>query len=501
MGVVMSPVCASFVWALLAFQPPWVELIWQQNWGWIHSASEWAIRLGMLFYVPQRRSPAAARAWLLLIFFLPWPGVILYTLIGRAFLPEKRMQRQAHATKLIRDLSQRFLASADLTRPEPPAPLGQAVSLAQRLGDFGILGNNRFEFIADYQSSIERLVADIDSAERHVHLLYYIFADDSTGRRVADALSRAAARGVKCRLLLDAMGARKALGRLAQHLRAAGMEVVPVLSYHFWNRNRGRRDLRNHRKIAIIDGRIGYVGSQNLINADFKRGLVYKELVARLRGPVVGQLQAVWLVDRYVETERILPDDGLFPEPAAAGCAAAQCLPSGPLYRRANVERSLVALIHGARRRVVITTPYFVPDEPLVQALQTAVLRGVDVRLIVSQARDQALVCLAQRSFYEELLEVGVQIFHYQPSFLHAKHVTIDDDVALVGSSNIDIRSFRLNSEISVLIYDRETVAQLHAIHAEYLQDSLPLAYAAWLRRPIWEKLAQNTARMVDSVL
>ena len=483
------------------FDMPWLEALEKVDWAWLHIASDWAIRFGMLFYVPQRRSPAAARAWLLLIFFFPWPGLILYSIIGRPFLPKRRMKRQSQAVRLIRELRQRFLDSAHLTRPELAEPLAQAVTLAEQLGDFGILGNNHFELLTEYDASIDRLIADIDGAERHVHLLYYIFADDATGRRVADALLRAAARGVACRLLLDALGARTALRRLAPGLRAEGIEVISVLPYRIWNGNRGRRDLRNHRKIAVIDGRIGYVGSQNLIDADFKRGLVYKELVTRMTGPVVGQLQAIWLVDRYVETATNLPDDGLFPEPVATGHSPAQSLPSGPLYERANMQRTLVALIHGARRRVVITTPYFVPDEPLVQALQTAVLRGVDVRLVVSQARDQALVCLAQRSFYDELLEVGVQIYHYQPSFLHAKHVTIDDDVALIGSSNIDIRSFRLNSEISVLIYDREVVAQLRQVENDYLANCRQLSYNEWLRRPFLEKLAQNTARLVDSVL
>jgi cardiolipin synthase A/B len=486
---------------LFAFDDEWLDALYALNWTRIHIASEWIIRLGMLFYVPQRRTPAAARAWLLLIFFFPWPGVILYSIIGRAFLPKRRIERQTRATKLVRELRDRFVQSAHLTRPQLSETLSQAVTLAERLGDFGILGNNRIELLTDYNQSIDRLVEDIDSAQRHVHLLYYIFADDATGKRVADALLRAASRGVRCRLLLDALGARSALRRLAPKLQAAKIDVHAVLPYHIWNRNRSRRDLRNHRKIAVIDGQIGYAGSQNLIDADFKRGLVYEELVARLTGPIVGQLQAVWLVDRYQETDIALADDDLFPEPLVAGQSPAQTLPSGPVYERANVQRVLVELIHAARRRVVITTPYFVPDEPLVQALQTAALRGVDVALIAPEARDQLLVCLAQRSFYEDLLEAGVRIFHYQPRFLHAKHVTIDDDVAIVGSSNIDIRSFQLNSEISVLIYDRAVVAQLIGIQERYLGESRELTYDKWLRRPLLSKVAQNTARLVDSVL
>ncbi len=487
--------------ALFAFDSHWFDALSPVDWTWIHMASEWAIRLGMLFYVPQRRSPSAARAWLLLIFFFPWPGVILYSLIGRPYLPKRRLERQARATRLIRELRERFVRSAHLMRPQLDEALAPAVTLAERLGDFGILGNNGVELLTDYNQSIDRLIEDIDSAQRHVHLLYYIFADDATGRRVADALLRAAGRGVRCRVLLDALGARSALRRVAPRLRKSQIEVYSVLPYRLWNRNRGRRDLRNHRKIAVIDGRIGYAGSQNLINADFKRGLVYQELVARLTGPIVGQLQAVWLVDRYLETDDPIADDDLFPEPVVAGQSTAQALPSGPGYRRANVQRSLVALVYAARRRVVITTPYFVPDEPLVQALQTAALRGVEIVLIVPEARDQVLVCLAQRSYYEDLLEAGIRIHHYRPRFLHAKHVTIDDDVAIVGSSNIDIRSFQLNSEISVLIYDRDVVAQLARIQDAYLADSHELSYEAWLRRPLLSKVAQNTARLVDSVL
>lgn len=487
--------------AAIQLGEPWRSWAEHVNWAWLPLAADWAIRIAMLFYVPRRRSPAAARAWLLLIFFFPWVGLLLYSFIGRPYLPRRRQERQERAIRLIRELRLRFADSAHLTRPKLAEPLDQAVTLAQQLGDFGILGNNRFELVTDYQAAINLLVADIDAARHHVHLLYYIFADDATGRRIADALRRATARGAQCRLLLDALGARAALRRLASGLRADGIEVVAVLPYRLWNRNRGRRDLRNHRKIAVIDGQIGYVGSQNLIDPDFKRGLVYEELVVRIAGPIVGQLQAVWLVDRYVETDNILSDDDLFPAPITEGSSAAQSLPSGPLYRRANVQRTLVALAHAARKRVVITTPYFVPDEPLVQALQTAVLRGVEVHLILSQARDQVLVCWAQRSYYEELLEAGVQIHHYQPAFLHAKHVTIDDDVALIGSSNIDIRSFQLNSEISVLVYDPQVVAGLAEIQQSYLARCRQITYDEWLRRPLRTKLAENTARMVDSLL
>ena len=209
---------------------------------------------------------------------------------------------------------------------------------------------------------------------------------------------------------------------------------------------RARFDMRNHRKIAVLDGKIGYVGSQNLVDRAFKPGIVNRELVARVRGPLVAQLQAVLLADRYYETEERIGELGHFPPFEEAGSVFAQCLPSGPGYSQENNQRLIVSLIHAANERVVLTTPYFIPDEPLYQAMQTAATRGVEVHLVVSRDLDQLLVGYAQRSFYDQLLAAGVQIHIYYEYFLHAKHLSVDGDIALVGSSNFDIRSFALNA-------------------------------------------------------
>jgi cardiolipin synthase len=269
-----------------------------------------------------------------------------------------------------------------------------------------------------------------------------------------------------------------------------------------WRRfTSARIDLRNHRKIVVIDGRVGYVGSQNIIDADFKRPLVYEELVVRVSGPVVAELQAVFLADRWMETGEAIRNTSMFPHVGRHGQSMAQVLPSGPQYPHENNQRFIVSLIHAANKRVVITSPYFIPDDPFIQAMTTAVLRGVEVHLVVSKQIDQYLVGLGQRSFYDELLEGGVRIHSYTRRFLHAKHVSIDDCVALIGSSNMDIRSFALNAEVMLVVYDREVVEQLRRIQERYFADSEEVSAERWRNRPIVYRMLQNTARLADSLL
>jgi cardiolipin synthase len=472
------------------------------TWSLVYYWSEWVIRLVMLVHVPTKRSAAAARSWLLLIFLLPWPGMIAYALIGRPYLPKRRIALQKRLSELIREEQARRVMPGRDAAPDLPPEFTHVKTLAQKLGDFLIFPGNRIELLDDYNGAIDRLVADIEAAAHHVHLLYYIFADDATGRRVGDALVAAVGRGVMCRVLMDGRGSKSGLRKLAPRLRMAGVEVVAVMPSRLWQQfTTGRVDLRNHRKIAVIDGRIGYTGSQNIIDADFKRPLIYEELVVRAAGPVVGELQAVLLADRFLETGEPIREPLMFPVIEPMGGCAAQVLPSGPGYPHENNQRFIVALLHAATRRVVITSPYFIPDDPFIQAMTTAVLRGVEVHLVVSEQIDQYLVGLGQRSFYDELLEGGVRIHSYTRRFMHAKHVSIDDCIALIGSSNMDIRSFMLNSEIMLVVYDANAVGDLRKIQERYFADSREILVEEWRRRPGVIRVLQNTARLADSLL
>lgn len=470
-------------------------------WTWVFVISEWTIRLVMLVLVPFRRTPAAAKGWLLLIFFEPWVGLLLYLLIGRAQLRGWQTDQLAKLPQAMAKVVDRLSNHENRFHPEVGPALSQAVTLAENLGQSPILGGNSVELLVDYDGTFARLVEDIDGATDHVHLLFYIFADDHATAPVVEALGRAARRGVDCRVLADAIGSRPGLRTLRPKLTQQGVAVRAMLPVNLWPWRKARLDLRNHRKIAVIDGRIGYTGSQNLISAEFKPGIVYEDLMVRVTGPVVMELQYIFAADWFLETNEVLDGKSEFPDPEIAGCVPAQVLPSGPDFPTQNNQRLFVALIHGARERVVLTTPYFIPDEPLLQAMQTAVLRGIEVHLVVSEIGDHPIVWRAQESYYEELLLAGVSIHLYQQGFLHAKHLSIDDAVALIGSSNLDIRSFALNAEVMLLIYDHDAVDWLATEQEQYFARSRVLTAEAWAQRSLGRKISQNLARLLSPLL
>lgn len=469
-------------------------------WGAIYLLSTWAIRVGALIVVPFRRSPNAAMGWLLLFFILPWPALILYLIIGRPVHPHWRRELVRKLPEVLKHAAARVRRPPRDAASELPAELAPAARLARAIGRLPPLDGNAIDLLPEYEDVTARLCADIEAARDHVHLLFYIFADDATGRQVMGALESAAGRGVACRVLIDAVGSRSDATNVLARLHAAGVEAHRILPVRFFQRTT-RLDLRNHRKIAVVDGCFGYTGSQNIIDAEFAPGRRNRELVVRVRGAAVAALQAVFIADWYLETGDELADAALFPDPEEAGDVVAQVLPSGPDLPDAGIDDLLVALVHGARERVVLTTPYFVPSSPLLQAVRVAVLRGVEVHLIVSKDSDSPLVWLAQRSYYSELIAAGVTIHLFHPAFLHAKHLSIDGRIALIGSSNIDIRSFELNAEISLICYDREVTARLEAIEEERFLACDAVDPATWRDRPLPMKVFENIARLLSPLL
>ncbi len=290
--------------------------------------SDWAIRLVMLPIVPTRRSPEAAKGWLLFIFFLPWVGLLLYVLIGRPRLPRWRIERRWQYIDLIEPVRRRMAALPQIAAPVVDSQYQPSVRLATDLGMLNNLGGNSVELLTDYKGTIDRIAADIDAARHHVHLCFYIFGDDACSAIVISALGRAVARGVICRVLIDAFGSRPSRRTLLPKLRALGVAARVALPVRV-GRKSARFDLRNHRKIVVVDGNIGYTGSQNMVSADFKPGLTYSELMVRIKGPSALQLQAVFGSDWFVESGEFI-GEAAFPPPVLAGPTPAQVLPNGP---------------------------------------------------------------------------------------------------------------------------------------------------------------------------
>ncbi len=454
----------------------------------------WLIRVVMLGILPLKRSPQSATSWLLLILLWPIPGLILFLAIGRATVPRSRRQR-------FLALAPFFAETAAMLRRAGSA-VGESergvTGLATTLGGFPATCGNSLEFLGDYDRMIDRLVEDIDQAREHVRIVVYIFATDATGSKVIAALARAAARGVVCHVLIDPVGShqwrREALAALAR----AGVHARDTLPISFLSLRR-RSDMRNHRKLFIIDGGVGYAGSQNLVGKAFRPGVTNQEMEVRITGPVVAAMSAVFIADWYAETQVLLPNPSEI-EPAH-GTVTAQLLPSGAAHALRGFASMLVWLIHTAGHRVILTTPYFIPDEALLSAIKIATARGVEVILIVSAITDQTLVRLAQCSYYDDLLSAGVRIACFRKLLLHAKNVSIDARVGIVGSSNIDIRSFQLNEEVSLLLLDAGSVSALVDLQLQALAHSEMIDLATWRGRSQLRQLGEGLARLVSPLL
>lgn len=476
---------------------------WAELFPTAYLASEWAIRLVMTPIVIRKRRPAGALAWLAFIYFIPWIGFIFYLLIGRRALGRRRSARYDEARRWAQTPVRLALQDPHITHPVVAPELDDLVTLCKRLSGLPIVGGNEVRFITDSDRFIDDLIDDIDRAEHHVHMLFYIYKDDQTGRRVADALRRAAGRGVACRLLADSVGSKSFFRTLRSSLQAAGVQTVEALPAGILRRQLRRIDLRNHRKVAIIDGRIGYTGSQNIVNADYghKRVGAWRDMMMRIVGPAALGLQYVFYDDWCAEM-RAAPDAPHdFPTPDTPGEVAIQIIPSGPNEPTDVFRNVTIAAINEAQNRVILTTPYFVPDEPLVLALQLTVLRGVRVDLVIPQRSDHPLVGAAAESHYTTLLKSGVNVHLHQRGLLHSKTLSVDDAFALVGSGNLDCRSFFLNFELSLLLYGREVTQRLREKQEIYIADSKRLDAEEWSDQGSLATFRRNIAALMSPLL
>jgi cardiolipin synthase len=373
-----------------------------------------------------------------------------------------------------------------------------------------LIAGNAAEIFGDYGRSIREMVAAVEQAEKFVHAQFYILSLDPTTAPFFDALEAAVQRGVTVRVMFDHIASLRIPGyrRTKRRLIKAGVQWELLLPIQPLRGRYQRPDLRNHRKVLVVDGRVGYMGSQNMIDRSYnkrgnrRRGLRWQDIMVRLEGPVVAELNAVFLSDWYSETDELLEREGNS-RVDAVGDQDLECqiVPSGPGFETENNLRLFNALIYAAEERVVLTSPYFVPDDSMLYAVTTAAQRGVTVELFVSEISDQALVFHAQRSYYEELLKAGVVIWLYEkPTILHAKHFTIDDDVSIVGSSNIDMRSFTLNMEVSLMVRGRSFVNQLRQIQEGYRRASKRLTLEEWQGRSLPSAVLDNVARLTAAL-
>lgn len=458
-----------------------------------------------------RPAPGVALAWLLLVAVLPVLGSLLYLMVGERRIGQKRARRMAEQRADFHELGRQFvterMTAVDWSRHPPENRMMDRLGASKR--GVPTLAGNELLLYSDTQQILEAIAADVDRAESSVHMAFYIWHEGGRADEVVEALIRAADRGVRCRVLVDHLGAGSWWrGQQPGRLKDAGVEVRPALRTGLLQSIVTRNDLRLHRKIVTIDGKIGWTGSMNLVDPRFFKQDAgvgeWIDAMVRIEGNAVLVLGATLIGDWQLETGenvRQLVESADLHQADHAGPADVQVIPSGPGESSDAILQMLLGLINGARRELVLTTPYFVPDDAMLRALRGAAGRGAKVDLIVPEKVDSMLVRYASRSYYDDLMDAGVRIRTFCGGLLHTKSITVDGEAAMIGTVNLDMRSLWLNYEVSLFVYDADFTGRLRALQQSYLQDCDSVDQQAWMNRPFMPRFIENAFRLASPLL
>jgi len=453
------------------------------------------------------REPASRVAWVVVMVLLPVAGIVIYILLGETNIGRRRAARAREVLVRLPNTSEAPGADAAQLQPEIPDRFVPLFRVGHSVNGFEPVGGNRARLLPDSNATIESMVRDIDAATDHVHLTFYIWLPDNNGLKMVEALKRAASRKVACRAMVDGLGSRILMA--SEHwkaMRDAGVHVATALpiGIALLRPLRGRIDLRNHRKILVIDNQITYCGSQNCADPEFRvkaRFAPWVDAMMRFEGPIARQNQYLFTSDWMAQVDEDIT--GLLRQPLPPGIPGltAQVIGTGPTVRYSAMPEVFETLMYAARRELFITTPYYVPDEAIQNALCASARRGVATTIIFPAKNDSWIVGAASRSYYSELLAAGVRIFEYQGGLLHTKSLTLDGEVTLIGSANMDRRSFELNYENNILFYDPVLSAEMRRRQDTYLAQSLPVTAEMVEHWPMTRRLWNNSIAMLGPVL
>lgn len=453
------------------------------------------------------RQPASRIAWIVVIVAAPVLGMIVYLFLGETNVGRPRVQRMKEVVDRLSKLLPSAGNAAGPDSADVPQHYSHLFQAGKSVNGFDVVRGNRATLMQDSNQTIASLVADIDAATLHVHLMFYIWLPDNNGCKVVEALKRAAKRGVTCRAMADDLGSRTMVAsehwqamktegvRLATTLRLGNLLLRPL---------RGRIDLRNHRKIAVIDNKVTYCGSQNCADPEFLVKAKYApwvDVMMRFEGPIVQQNQFLFVSDWMSEVDEDLSDLLREPHDEFSAGFPAMVIGTGPTARASAMPEIFELLMYTARRELVITTPYYIPDEPMQSALCASARRGVDTTIIFPARNDSWVVAAASRSYYDDLLAAGVNVFEYEVGLLHAKTLTVDGEVTLIGSANMDRRSFELNYENNILFYDPAMTSEMRQRQDEYIAQSSQVSIESVSQWSWRQRLVNNTVAMLGPVL
>lgn len=453
------------------------------------------------------REPASRVAWVAVIATLPGLGMLFYLLLGETSIGRRRVTRTSEVLASLPPAGSFSTDNDPQHQPSIPARYTPLFKLGESVNGLRPVGGNKAELMTDSNSGIDAMVADMDAAVDHIHVIFYIWLEDNNGLKVVEALKRAARRGVACRVMADGLGSRTMIrSRHWRDMREAGVKVAVALPIGnpLFRVFHGRIDLRNHRKIVVIDDWITYCGSQNCADPEFRvkpKFAPWVDILVRFEGPIARQNQYIFIGDWMADVDEDIRSMLETPITCGGEGFPAQVIATGPTIRNSAMPETFETLMHSARRRLLITTPYYVPNESMQGALCAAARRGVETTIIFPARNDAWQVTGASHSYYLELVKAGVNIYEYVGGLLHTKSMTVDDNITLIGSANMDRRSFDLNYENNILFCDAALSATIRGRQEQYLESSNPVCLADIEAWPIHRRFWNNLLGMLGPVL
>lgn len=453
------------------------------------------------------RQPASRIAWVVVILSLPLIGIIAYLLLGETNIGQKRTELSRTAIAKIPNPEKLDGWEHPNLKPNDSHEQAFLFNVGRSVNGFGAIAGNQAQLMASSNAAIDAIISDIDLAEKNVHLIFYIWLADNNGLKVVDALKRAANRGITCRAMADGLGSRSLIASAHwKDMQNAGVKLAVALPIGnpLIRAIKGRIDLRNHRKIVVIDNTITYCGSQNCADPEFRVKAKYApwvDVLMRFEGPIARQNQCLFAGDWMAHVDEDLTEILTEPLQDYPKGFTAQVIGTGPTVRNSAMPEVFENLIYAARKKLFITTPYYVPNEAMQEALCASARRGVDTTIIFPARNDSFIVAAASRSYYEDLLAAGVKIFEYEGGLLHAKTLTFDDQVTLIGSANMDRRSFELNYENNILFHDRSLTQRLYQRQTEFLAQSREVKQEEVRSWPVTTRFYSNLIAMLGPVL
>ncbi|MFB6421950.1 MAG: cardiolipin synthase [Candidatus Malihini olakiniferum] len=477
---------------------------------WLLVMGYWVLIAGItLRILMKRRAVPSAMAWLLVIYIFPLVGIIAYLSCGELHLGKRRSEHASRiwlsTAKWLRELTEyRWIFATE--NSEVAHSLFQ---LCERRQGIGCIKGNHLQLLTSFEEVIKALVRDIDLARSDIEMVFYIWKPGGLVEQVTVALKNAAKRGVKCRILLDSAGGIDFFhSTYPTQMRDAGIDVVEALKVNLFRAFLRRMDLRQHRKVILIDNRIGYTGSMNMVDPRFFKQNAgvgqWVDLMVRVNGPITTIMGIIYCCDWEIETgQRLLPplpdvNQMLFEQECGH---TVQVIASGPGCYKDLIHQALLTAIYSARHHLIMTTPYFVPSDDLLHAICTSAQSGVDVSIILPHKNDSVLVGWASRAFFNELLASGVKIYQFQGGLLHTKSVLVDGQLSLVGTVNLDMRSLWLNFEITLVIDDNSFGGDLACIQEDYISRSRLVDEKKWEKRPYWQRILERIFYFLSPLL